>query len=547
MSAVFGLDLSHWNGNWDANKARAAGVAFVFVKASQALWTDSFFIKHWHQARRAGILRSAYHYLDYTKPPRQQANYFADLLDANPGELPPVVDYEQTPDSKTTISPLNYLREFVEQLRARSYDPIIYTSPAFWKSYGSTDAYWAHYPLWIAHYTTQAKPSVLAPWKHWTFWQFTAKGDGTKYGTDSFNVDLNRFNGTLEQLQAMSTNYNPSLDLDRRVSGIERRLTALETSVGELLSRLGQGTPPEEPPVPAEPPTEPPSSPPPTTTVTYGVCIADYALTVRSGPGVTFPPVDYLRNGQRVRVLEQKDGWARLESPAGWSSLRYLRLETVEEPLPEVPEEDVRSEPPDAEKSGDLPVPPDEPGLYAFCTVDLAEVRSGPSTGYAVTGNLKPDQAVRILERKGDWVHVDAPNGWVPLSVLRTVTDAVVLARNLSVRRGPGSNHPAEDWLVYGQKAKVIEIEGDWTFLHVPGGWCLDAHLQRQYSATETEYALAITRDLEVRARPDGSADLVTRLAFGQRVRVVEKQDGWARIEGPTGWCYNRYLKYTGG
>ena len=30
-------------------------------------------------------------------------------------------------------------------------------------------------------------------------WQYTDKGDGIKYGVESLNIDLNYYNGTLEQ------------------------------------------------------------------------------------------------------------------------------------------------------------------------------------------------------------------------------------------------------------------------------------------------------------------------------------------------------------
>src|SRR3989304_316015 len=56
--------------------------------------------------------------------------------------------------------------------------------------------YFKQYPLWIANYGV-TKPLVPKPWTEWTFWQFTDKGDGSIYGVESKNIDLNYFNGDL--------------------------------------------------------------------------------------------------------------------------------------------------------------------------------------------------------------------------------------------------------------------------------------------------------------------------------------------------------------
>ena len=56
------------------------------------------------------------------------------------------------------------------------------------------------YPIWVAHYTTKPKPAVPPGWQNWTFWQFSETGKVTGITTP---VDLDRFNGTLDQLRAL--------------------------------------------------------------------------------------------------------------------------------------------------------------------------------------------------------------------------------------------------------------------------------------------------------------------------------------------------------
>jgi lysozyme len=309
---VSGIDISKWNGNWDAAKAKAAGAAFVFIKASQATFTDPLFKVNWQKAKDAGLLRGAYHYLDYTKPGRDQADYYATLLDADRGELPPVVDYEQRRTDNNVGAARLALRDFLEQLKARGYTPMVYTAPAFWSTYGSTDVYWQQYRLWIAHYTTASAPTVPAPWKAWTFWQYTSKGDGPTYGTESYNVDLNRFNGTLEELYQLAGISIPSGDLESRVAALEQKSLLLEqrvTLLEQRVSALEQGS-------------SLPPSPPPTTDL-YATCTAS-SLNVRSGPGTSYPAIPCVWSAR-----------ARAGAP-GWLGMHRVPGRLVQREIPQV-------------------------------------------------------------------------------------------------------------------------------------------------------------------------------------------------------------------
>jgi lysozyme len=318
---VLGIDLSKWDGVWDADKAKAAGAAFAFMKASQATFTDPLFTTHWSKAKTAGLLRGAYHYLDYTKPARDQANYFAALLKANPGELPPVVDYEQRRTDNNPVVARTFLRDFLVQMSSYGYTPMLYTSPGFWIEYGEkNEPFWTKFPLWIAQYTTAAAPTVPLPWTRWTFWQYTSKGNGPAYGTESLSLDLNRFNGTLNELLLFAglSASNPvppptapppaGLTLEQRVALLEQRAAALEQKVAGGTS------------VPSTP--VPPPAPPATL---YAVC-ATAGLNMRNGPGVSYPVVGGLVYGQRVKVVERQNGWAHSESPAGWCNEKYVNF-----------------------------------------------------------------------------------------------------------------------------------------------------------------------------------------------------------------------------
>ena len=60
-----------------------------------------------------------------------------------------------------------------------------------------------------------------------------------------------------------------------------------------------------------------------TTTSVKSVRITASALNVRSGAGTNYPAITYVKNGTICSVVEEKNGWGRIVSPAGWISSDY--------------------------------------------------------------------------------------------------------------------------------------------------------------------------------------------------------------------------------
>jgi lysozyme len=76
--------------------------------------------------------------------------------------------------------------------------PIIYSDPAVIKHVlGSIPASFVTMPLWIAEYGISVPK--ISPWGKWTFWQYENGGSIPGITTP---VDLDWFNGSLEDLQA---------------------------------------------------------------------------------------------------------------------------------------------------------------------------------------------------------------------------------------------------------------------------------------------------------------------------------------------------------
>ena len=205
---TMGIDVSRWQDDnstpqrMDFAKAYNAGGRFVFIKASQACWMDEDMLYNWKSAKDALLLRGAYHFLDWTRSAVEQAHFFCNLLEKDPGELPPVVDFEcRTGVPSDAVDKLEVVCDIIEE-RLNKY-PIIYTSPYYWKEHGNVDPdiWWNLHDLWIANYEV-SNPFVPAPWDTWTFWQWTDKGDGKLFGAESYGLDMNWFNGSFDALIA---------------------------------------------------------------------------------------------------------------------------------------------------------------------------------------------------------------------------------------------------------------------------------------------------------------------------------------------------------
>ncbi len=56
-----------------------------------------------------------------------------------------------------------------------------------------------------------------------------------------------------------------------------------------------------------------------------GTITAENGLNIRSGPGTDYESVGGLKKGDRVNIIEQKDGWGRISE--GWISMTYVKMD----------------------------------------------------------------------------------------------------------------------------------------------------------------------------------------------------------------------------
>lgn len=197
-----GLDVSHHQKeiDWKAVSRASIGdkrLSFTFIKATEGrTHQDSRFRYNWEQARKAGLLRGAYHYFSPYSDPKEQARNFVRHVKLRKGDLPPILDVEVTgglsaQELQTRVQRWLDIVESYYQVR-----PILYTGHKFYHLYLSGS--FKQYPIWIAHYN---RPYTELEYNRpWTFWQYTeqAKLPGIQGA-----VDLNVFSGTYDDLMLL--------------------------------------------------------------------------------------------------------------------------------------------------------------------------------------------------------------------------------------------------------------------------------------------------------------------------------------------------------
>ncbi|MBT9382977.1 glycoside hydrolase family 25 protein [Pseudooceanicola sp. CBS1P-1] len=196
---VHGIDASRYQGDINWAQARAHGVAFAWLKATEGGdYIDPGYAVNAPRARAAGVPVGAYHFFYFCRTPAEQANWYIKNVPYVPGDLPPVLDIEWNHQSKTcrrfpdpeTVR--QEIRQFVNIVTPHyGTPPVIYTTPDFFadNDLGSM----VGYEFWLR--SVAGHPSERYPNERWSFWQYT--GTGVVPGISGI-VDINAFAGDLE-------------------------------------------------------------------------------------------------------------------------------------------------------------------------------------------------------------------------------------------------------------------------------------------------------------------------------------------------------------
>ncbi len=198
--------------NFDKIKLNADGVIF---RIGQAEWEDKKLKEYLDSAKKVNIPIGGYWYYDNRYSPEKQADLCSSIINKYNVKfnLPLFGDFED----RRVFSYMgwNNWYRFMERLKKNLPETNlgIYTGYYYWIEFCPREQpqrdYFGKYPLWIAQYPFDkyvdrekyTEPKIPEnTWSVWDFWQVSDRGNGEIYGVESSRVDINFFNGSIEDL-----------------------------------------------------------------------------------------------------------------------------------------------------------------------------------------------------------------------------------------------------------------------------------------------------------------------------------------------------------
>ncbi len=189
-----GMDVSIWQGEINFQRARAAGIEAVYIRAGEGSnITDRYFERNYENARAAGLKYGFYHYVTArsVSEAQEQADFFASLIRSKPQDMRAAMDFENL-SGLTAEESVRIAEAYLERLEERlGHTPAVYSdaydASSVWKSNLTK------YPLWVAEYGVES-PRTIGGWESWSGFQYSDKGSVSGV---SGHVDRDYFRGDI--------------------------------------------------------------------------------------------------------------------------------------------------------------------------------------------------------------------------------------------------------------------------------------------------------------------------------------------------------------
>lgn len=197
---VFGVDVSHYQGDIDWERLEEQGVRFAFIKATEGSGhVDESVRQNLDDSAETGIKRSCYHFFSFDSSGHTQAQNFINTVGSDEIDMPPVVDIEYYADKASNKPTRQETEEILTPLLSElegyyGVKPIIYTTLPVYYRYVKES--YSDYELWIR--CTRFDPDM----EDWTFWQYDDSGILDGYYGDEKCIDFNVYRGSEEEFEA---------------------------------------------------------------------------------------------------------------------------------------------------------------------------------------------------------------------------------------------------------------------------------------------------------------------------------------------------------
>lgn len=173
---IKGIDISHWQGNFNLSKAKSEGFEFVVVKGGggdDGLYVDSKFERNYNEAKSLGMPVGVYWYskaLSVEEALKEADYFYANCLKGKQFELPVYIDIEEKAQLNLGKDKLTAIAlAWMVNIEARGYWTGIYSTTYYFNTYFH-DEKLQKFAHWIAQWNTvctyEGKEGVLGMWQY---------------------------------------------------------------------------------------------------------------------------------------------------------------------------------------------------------------------------------------------------------------------------------------------------------------------------------------------------------------------------------------------
>ena len=291
----FGIDISHWQENFNFAKAKEEGAEFVIIKAGggdSGLYKDSKFDRNYEKAKACGMGVGAYFYGNAfsIEAASKEADKFLSILAGKQFEYPVYYDVEKKMLNQDKTKLTDIIIAFCEKLEQAGYFVGVYSSE-YTFNHNMEDHRLTKYVHWVAKYA--ANRPVLASGISIGIWQ---------YGGEINKLRSNKIGGVVCDQDYCYVDYPETIQL-LGLNGFKDAKTqsAAETKTEKPMQN------------------------------SFLVKIETPYLNIRKGPGTDHAATGKYTGRGIFTIVEiqsgegSKAGWGRLKYDAGWIALDFAK------------------------------------------------------------------------------------------------------------------------------------------------------------------------------------------------------------------------------
>ena len=269
---------------------------------------------------------------------------------------------------------------------------------------------------------------------------------------------------------------------------------------------------------------------------TMGTVTTD-SLGICKDAGVNIDIDSYYAAGDRVEIHETKDisGTLLGYTGEGWVPMDSVRMDDV----PPFRNDSTNFDGTDIVSNGSFAVLG-----YGVVDIKSLNVRVGPGTDYSKIKEIPQGVRYAYYEVSDEWVRIS--EGWVSTSYFyiegTTAEDAaagIVTTNDLNVRTGPGTSFKRVGSYMEEDTVEILAVVNGWGYTEK--GWISMMYVAPAEPVYATGNATVII-GLNIREEPDPDSEKIDAYKKGDRVVILDVQDGWGRTD--KGWINLAYVKY---